>query len=76
MPKGYLRDERKQHICDYIRNLAKAKHLTQADLGNIIGVSQGMISLKLKNGDFTLKELLELFKALGADVSKVGELMI
>jgi len=55
--------------CENIKNLRKAKDLTQDQLGEMIGVKKAQIS-RLEKGDanVTIGTLLKVFKALDANV--------
>ena len=78
MARGFLKDKeyRLTDISEYIRKRMRLTHTTQKDLATALGKSQSRISIQLKNGDFTIEELLIIFKMVEADADKVGRLFI
>lgn len=75
--------EREQYECELnlmvignlIRSVRKARNLTQAELGERIGVKKAQVSrLENKTGNFTLETLINVFNALNAKVNLKVEL--
>jgi len=56
-------------IGEMIRQARKQRHLTQEELGNLVGVQKAQIS-KLENNasNVTIETVLKIFKALKAEV--------
>jgi DNA-binding XRE family transcriptional regulator len=71
----YELDLRLGVIGDVIRNTRKALHLTQEQLGDLIGVKKAQIS-KIENNtkDIRLSTIMKTFKALQANVKLVVEI--
>lgn len=62
-------------ICDYIRGEMKRQHIKQDDLAELLGLAQQTVSIKLKKGRFTVKELLIIFDYLKTPTEKRAELL-
>lgn len=57
-------------IGDMIKKARKERHLTQEQLGKLIGVKKAQISrLENNTGNVTVETILKVFNALGAKVS-------
>lgn len=57
-------------IGDVIKKARKDRHLTQAELGELIGVKKAQISrLENNTGNVTIETILKVFNALEAKVS-------
>lgn len=65
---------RETDISNYIRNRMRLTHTTQTALAKLLGKTQSYVSKGLENCDFETKELLIIFKALGAEKDIVGKL--
>lgn len=64
------REQLKAHLTLQIYRIIKARKLTQARTGEIIGVAQPQVSLLMRNrsGNFSLERLMSFLTALGHDV--------
>ena len=53
-----------------IHRILKARHLTQAQAGEILGIKQPHVSLLVRNrsGNFSVERLMDFLTALGHDV--------
>ena len=53
-----------------IHRIIKARHLTQAQAGEILGIKQPHVSLLVRNrsGNFSVERLMDFLTALGHDV--------
>ncbi|MGA2593394.1 MAG: helix-turn-helix transcriptional regulator [Bryobacteraceae bacterium] len=53
-----------------IYRIIRARHLTQVQAGNIIGIAQPQVSLLMRNrsGNFSVERLMTFLTALGQDV--------
>ena len=73
MPRGYLNDTtyRLSDTRNYIKDLMKDKKKTQQNMADVLGISQGRFSQKLKAMTFSARELIVLFTELDADAEKV-----
>ena len=60
----------KAHLTLRIYRIIKARKLTQAQAGEIIGVAQPQVSLLMRNrsGSFSMERLMSFLTALGQDV--------
>jgi len=60
----------KAHLTLRIYRIIKARKLTQARAGEIIGVAQPQVSLLMRNrsGNFSIERLMNFLTALGQDV--------
>jgi transcriptional regulator with XRE-family HTH domain len=67
-----MSEERVQHYGPYIRRLRKARRITQAQLGERVGLDQGFIS-RLENGVFecSVSQLSAIAKALGVTIVEI-----
>ena len=61
-------------ITDFIRGEMKRRDLTQADLANVLNITQQGFSRKLKNG-FTLEDIVRIFEFLKVSEKEAGELL-
>ena len=78
MPKITPLDPTKRRleaISDYIRGELKRQHKNQEDLAELLGLAQQSVSIKLKAGRFTVKELLLIFDYLKTPTEKRAELI-
>lgn len=57
MRRGYLKDYSVDSLCDFIRGELKRQKINQAEAAEFIGVTQGRMAQKLKDGTFTVREL-------------------
>jgi predicted XRE-type DNA-binding protein len=64
------REQLKAHLTLQIYRIIKARKLTQAQAGEIIGVAQPQVSMLLRNrsGNFSVERLMSFLTALGHDV--------
>lgn len=78
MARGYLKEKeyRLTDIKEYIRERMFVKKINQRDIARAIGVDPSTIVRRFKKMDFTIEELLIIFKLLDADQDKVGRLFI
>jgi predicted XRE-type DNA-binding protein len=53
-----------------IYRIIKARHVTQAQAGTILGIKQPQVSLLMRNrsGNFSVERLMDFLTALGQDV--------
>jgi predicted XRE-type DNA-binding protein len=60
----------KAHLTLQIHRLIKARNLTQAEAGKLLGVKQPHVSALIRNrsGNFSVGRLMEFLTALGQDV--------
>jgi predicted XRE-type DNA-binding protein len=70
---GFPNAEREQLKADLtlqIHRLIKARHLTQAEAGEILGVRQPHVSVLMRghSGNFSVERLMEFLTALGQNV--------
>lgn len=77
MPRGYLNKEkyRKQDLIRYLVETMASKHITQAEMGKVLGLSQQGFSYKKKNAEFSYTELLLMFHYLQATDKEILKLM-
>jgi len=63
-------EQLKAHLTLQIYRAIKARKLTQAQAGEIIGVAQPQVSLLMRNrsGNFSVERLMSFLTALGHDV--------
>jgi predicted XRE-type DNA-binding protein len=63
-------EQLKAHLTLQIYRVIKARKLTQAQAGEIIGVAQPQVSLLMRNrsGNFSVERLMSFLTALGHDV--------
>jgi len=63
-------EQLKAHLTLRIYRIIKARKLTQAQAGEIIGVAQPQVSLLMRNrsGNFSMERLMSFLTALGQDV--------
>jgi predicted XRE-type DNA-binding protein len=63
-------EQLKAHLTLQIYRIIKARKLTQAEAGEIIGVAQPQVSLLMRNrsGNFSIERLMKFLSALGLDV--------
>jgi predicted XRE-type DNA-binding protein len=63
-------EQLKAHLTLQIYRVIKARKLTQAQAGEIIGVAQPQVSLLMRNrfGNFSVERLMSFLAALGHDV--------
>ena len=60
MRRGYCQTFEVESLCDFIRGEMKRKKISQTEAASFLGISQGMMSRKLKDGTIDIKELKEL----------------
>lgn len=60
MRRGYCQTFEVESLCDFIRGEMKRKKISQTEAAAFLGISQGMMSRKLKDGTIDIKELKEL----------------
>ena len=60
----------KAHLTLQIYRIIKARHLTQAQAGEILGIKQPHVSLLMRNrpGTFSVERLMDFLTALGHNV--------
>ena len=63
-------EQLKAHLTLQIYRIIKARKLTQAQAGEIIGVAQPQVSLLMRNrsGNFSVERLMTFLTALGHDI--------
>ncbi len=68
------------HIGEAIKEARKAKHLTQEQLGELVGVQKAQISRLEKGKSITLSTLTRVFKAmdipLALDMGDLGKIVL
>lgn len=68
------------HIGEAIKEARKAKHLTQEQLGELVGVQKAQISRLEKGKSITLSTLTRVFKAmdlpLSLDMGDLGKIVL
>lgn len=69
--KKYLHTDLREWIVGRMRTL----HRTQADMGNLVGLSQPAFKNRLDKSMFEYGQLLEIFKALQATDEEILRLM-
>ena len=76
MPRVCLDSARRRinRITDFIRGEMKRRDLTQADLANVLNITQQGFSRKLKNG-FTLEDIVRIFEFFKISKKEAGELL-
>ena len=76
MKRGYLKEQYSPvNLCDFMKGEMKRKHITQRRAAEALGMSQGMLSRKLKDGSITLKELKGLMLILDVSGEQMGGLL-
>ena len=60
MQRGYCHEYEINSLLDFIRGELKRQKISQTEAAAFLGVSQGMLSRKLKYGSIDVKELKEL----------------
>ena len=60
MQRGYCHEYEINSLLDFIRGELKRQKISQTEAATFLGVSQGMLSRKLKYGSIDVKELKEL----------------
>lgn len=60
MKRGYCKEYEINSLLDFIRGELKRQKISQAEAAAFLGISQGMISRKLKDGSIDVRELKEL----------------
>lgn len=72
MKRGFLKNEYSVNgLCDYIHGELKRQKIAQTEAAAFIGISQGMFSRKLKNGDISIRELKSLMQLMGVDKEQI-----
>lgn len=72
MRRGFLKKEYSaDELCDFLRGEFKRQEITQTEAAAFIGISQGMFSRKLKNGDISIRELKSLMQLTGIDKEQI-----
>ncbi len=63
-------EQLRAHLTLQIYKIIKARNLTQAQAGGIIGIAQPQVSLLMRNrsGNFSIERLLDFLTALGRDI--------
>lgn len=49
--------------------------IRQKDIGEWLGISQPAVCNKMKNGEFSLKELITIFEKFGTSEEQIGKLL-
>lgn len=77
MPRGYInaKQYRKTDLIKYLVGEMDAKHISQAQMGRVIGLSQQGFSYKKKTAEFTFTELLLIFNYLKTPDEQIIKLM-
>ena len=57
MGRGYCTEYSVDSLCDFIRGEMKRQKVRQSEAAEFIGVTQGRMAQKLKDGTFTVREL-------------------
>ena len=72
MRRGFLKSEYSTDmLCDFLRGELKRQKITQTEAAAFIGISQGMFSRKLKNGDISVRELKSLMRLIGTENEQI-----
>lgn len=58
----------------WLRGEMAVRGIKQSDIAEWLGVSQQAVSIRVRRGTFSLKELLIIFENLGTSKEKIGEL--
>lgn len=76
MPRVCLDSARRRinRITDFIRGEMKRRNLTQADLADVLNITQQGFSRKLKHG-FSLEDIVRIFEFLKVSEKEAGELL-
>jgi len=76
MHRGFLKGQySNEKVCDFLKGEMKRKRITQKTAADALGMSQGMLSRKLKDGSITLKELKGLMLILDVSGEQMGGLL-
>lgn len=78
MPR-VLMSKTKYMKSDFIKWLSAEmyfNHITQEQMGEVIGVTRQGFQKKLKNCNFSFEELIKIFHFLGTSQEKIAELLI
>lgn len=75
MPRGMCIDYRKVDIERKIKALMKSAKITQHDLADAWGISQGRVSQKIQTGDINLSELIEIIDMAKAQPEEITRLL-
>ena len=77
MPRVYLtkQDELNSRLVALIYGTMKVKHVSQARIAKRLGISQPAFSKKLRKGQFTYWELVNVFDELGLDDEQILSVM-
>ena len=77
MPRVYLtkQDELNNKLVALIYGTMKVKHVSQARIARRLGISQPAFSKKLKKGQFTYWELVNIFDELELEDNQILSVM-
>lgn len=67
MPRGYCKDYRLQNMEARLKKLLSSKKISQISVAKEFGITQGMVSRKLKTMDITLPEMMKIIDMTNAD---------
>lgn len=62
-------------FCKWLVGEMRSEGINQAEVAEWLGISQQAISLKIKNGNFSFKELVIVFKNLNTSPEQIGHLL-
>lgn len=77
MPRiNFKKEEYKaKDVSNFIRNEMREKKINQKAISEVIDISQSQLSRKLASANFSLLELIKIFRALDAGPETVGRLL-
>ena len=77
MPRVAIKkkDYMKKDMIEWIRQTMYALKISQERIGAILGLSQQCMSYRLRTGQFTYMELIEIFKTLQATDEEIIKFM-
>lgn len=77
MPKTYLTKQEKLNsdLVSWIYGDMKVKHISQSMMADELGIKQPSFNNKLRNGNFTFKDLTVIFRVLKPDTKTITRLM-
>lgn len=73
--KAKKKDYKATDFCRWLKGEMAMKDIRQKTVAEWLGTTQQTVSFKIKNGCFSLKELLILFEKLETPAEQIGKLL-
>ena len=73
--KAYAKQYALNDLSAYIKRRMRAQGKNQADLGRACGVSQQVMSKRLKENKLSASDLVSIFQCLNVDTETIGKLL-